>query len=222
MSIHPNPAVAPSPPPITASIVNPNSAPPPPPRPARPATVFSLRRFLIYAATASLLLAATVVYVVWLVSGPLPPMFSVSSASLHTDSLTTSFDVTFAVRSFSHISGIRYTEVEASVTYGGGDSVVAMSALPPLHQGRDSSIFIRARFVTEGTRVLAAIADDRAAKGFVEFGFGFQAVAYFWSSALRPKRYLMVHCCEFPFRFTNLTTAVLFLSGPQRPCKVEL
>ncbi|KAK1273255.1 hypothetical protein QJS04_geneDACA012456 [Acorus gramineus] len=232
MSIHPkpletpvagNPAVAPSPPSITASIVNPYSAPPPPPRPARPATVSSLLRLLISAATASLVLAATVVYVVWLVSGPLPPMFSVSSASLLTDSLTTSFDVTFAVRSFSHSSGIRYTEAEASVTYGGGDSVVAKSALPPLHQGSDSSIFIRARFVAEGTRVLAAIADDRAVKGIVEFGFGFRAVAYFRSSALRPKRHLlMVHCCDVPFGFTNSTAAVLFLSGPQRPCKVEL
>ncbi|KAK1310406.1 hypothetical protein QJS10_CPA08g01373 [Acorus calamus] len=172
-----------------------------------------LRRLIIIAA-AVLSFAAFVAFYVWFISEPCLPKFSVSSASLHGLSTTASFNVTFSVRNPSQRFGIRYAEAEASVTYGGWDSVVAKSALPPLYLGSDSSTVIRAWLV-------AAIADDWAVKGTVEFGFWIRAVAYLRSSALRPRRHhMMVYCCDVPFRFTNSTAAVL--SDPQRPCKTVM
>ncbi|KAK1310408.1 hypothetical protein QJS10_CPA08g01371 [Acorus calamus] len=231
---YPASSAPPPPPPFTASTAYPYPAPPPPPYAApyhhpyqpyqSPYRLF-LRPLMIIAA-AVLLAAGITTFIVWLVIRPRLPEFSVSSASvsgLSTDaqSLTASFNVAFSVRNPSKKAGIGYDGVEAAVFYG-GDSVVK-TTLPPLYQGSGNSTIVRARLVAVGTYVppgmVKGIADDRAAKGTVSFGFAIRAAAYFRSGAWRPRQHLLtVYCDGVPFRFANSTAGVF--SGPQKPCKV--
>ncbi|KAK2969123.1 hypothetical protein RJ640_017238 [Escallonia rubra] len=171
---------------------------------------------------ASVIIAGTVVFIVWLVVRPRIPQFRVDSVALSnfnssSSLLTGNWDVRLTVRNPNSKANLAYDDINALMYYRRAS--LAETMIPPFAQGTKNVTAVRATFAAAGTYVdrwvLDGINADRAS-GKVDYTLMIMARVRFKAGAWRARRRLLRVVC--PNLSVNSSSGSLV--GGSRGCRV--
>ncbi|KAK3032763.1 hypothetical protein RJ639_034912 [Escallonia herrerae] len=171
---------------------------------------------------ASVIIAGTVIFIVWLVVRPRIPQFRVDSVALSnfnssSSLLTGNWDVRLTVRNPNSKANLAYDDINAYMFYRRVS--LAETAIPPFSQGTKNETAVRATFAAARTYVEKWVLDglntDRAS-GKVDFTMTILARVRFKAGAWRARRRLLRVVC--PNLSVNNSSGSLV--GGSRGCRV--
>lgn len=187
-----------------------------------------LRRVIVFA-IASLVIAGTFVFIVWLILRPKLPEFRIDSLSLsnlklNNSLITANFDLRFTVRNPNKKMTLYYDDVAAAVYY----DYVSLSdtTVPPFFQEKRAETGQKASFATSGAYVDSRAFDEmnreRARRGAIGFNVRMFARVRFKAGAWRARRrFVRVYCKDLSVGVpTNKSSGNLL--GGSRQCRVGL
>ncbi|CAH2049773.1 unnamed protein product [Thlaspi arvense] len=204
----------------------------PPPRTAyyqqpypSPRATFLRRLFAILVAT--LIIAGTIVFIIWIVLRPRLPHFQVDSVTLSNFNLSSSslitgnWDVRFTVRNPNHKLSLYYDNIDAFIYYKGES--LAETTLPPFVQGKKNQTAMRATFAASSAYVDKWVVDDingdKAKGASVSFNARMLARIRYKSGLWARRRFWRIYCGELPVSLSANGTGGTLVGGTKE-CRV--
>ncbi|XP_055835556.1 NDR1/HIN1-like protein 10 [Solanum dulcamara] len=185
-----------------------------------------LRR-VIGIAIASMVIAGTFVFILWLVLRPRLPEFRVDSMSVSNLNLTNSlisanWDLRFTVRNPNKKMTLYYDDVAAAVFYD--DVSLSDTTVPPFFQDKRVETIQKASFATAGAYVDNRFFDmmnkERSRRGAIGFNVRMVARVRFKAGAWRARRrFVRVYCKDLSVGVGSKNSSGTLLGGA-RQCRV--